>query len=72
LGGNAFEVVLRNVVGERGSLECRLLGYTGHLSMGGRLFAQPDFPKVCPISALLAVLLWGRHLSGFIFARLVT
>jgi hypothetical protein len=68
-GGNAPEVSLRNVVGERGSLDYRLLGYTGHLSMGGRLLFSQVFQKVSPISALRAVLfLVDAHLVSYLQA----
>jgi hypothetical protein len=63
------KVSLRNVVGERGSLDRRLLGYTEHLSMGGRLLFSRGFQKVCPISALRAVLLLDdAHLVSYLQA----
>ena len=67
-GGNKSFSAL--VVG--GSLDCRLLGYTGHLSMGGRLLFSRVFQKVSPISALRAVLFLSWRPLGIIFASLVT
>jgi hypothetical protein len=53
----------------RVSLDRRLLGYTGHLSMGGRLLFSRVFQKVSPISVLRAVLpLDDAHLVSYLQA----
>jgi hypothetical protein len=50
-------------------LDHRLLGYTGHLSMGGRLLFSQVFQKVSPNLALRAVLLLDdAHLVSYLQA----